>query len=409
MIEYQDFLTSKIATDIDRGHAGAVTLNPALKPHQRDIAQWAIRGGNRAIFADFGLGKTLIQVQIVSSLIEAIDGNGLIVCPLGVKQEFARDAGEFFGLDIPYVRTNDEARAAQKAGRRLVLTNYERVRDADVDPNRFQIASLDEASVLRNFGSKTYQEFLQLFKTVPYRFVATATPSPNRYKELIHYAAFLGVMDTALALTKFFQRDSTHARNLRLYPHREREFWLWVSSWAVFLTRPSDLGYDDTGYELPPLRVHQHRLAVDHRSAGFDPWGQGKLLRDAAISLSDAARERRESLNARIARAKAIMDAEPPDKHWIIWHDLEDERRAIEEAFPEAVTVYGSQDLDEREQRIIDFSDGKYRLLATKPTIAGSGCNFQRHCSGAIYLGVNYKFNDFCQSVHRLYRFLPDR
>jgi hypothetical protein len=216
-------------------------------------------------------------------------------------------------------------------------------------------------------------------------------------------------MDTGQALTRFFQRDSEKAGNLRLFPHKEREFWLWMSSWAVFLTKPSDLGYSDDGYDLPPMRLHEHRLAADHADAGFDGRGQGKLLRDASISLGDAAREKRDTLAVRIAQAKAIIDAADPAQHWILWHDLEDERRAIEAAFPEAVTVYGTQDLDEREQRIIDFSDGKYRILATKPVLAGSGCNFQRHCHAALYLGVGYKFNDFIQSVHRIYRFLQDQ
>lgn len=405
-MNYEAFLTSKIAGDVDRGHKGELSLNPALKDHQRAIAQWAIRGGNRAIFADFGLGKTLIQLQIVSALVGETGGDGLIICPLGVKQEFQRDARRFFGLEIPYVRTDTEASRVIAGGQHLMLTNYERVRDGAINPNLFTVTSLDEASVLRSFGSKTYQQFLTLFGDVPYKYVATATPSPNRYKELIHYAGFLGVMDTGQALTRFFQRDSEKAGNLTLYPHAERDFWLWLSTWAVFLTKPSDLGFSDDGYVLPELRLHRHRLDADHITAGFDTWGQGKLLRDAAVSLSDAARERRESLPARIARAKAVIDGDDPSRHWIIWHDLEDERRAIEAAFPEAVTVYGTQDLDVREQAVIDFSDGKTRLLGAKPIICGSGCNFQRYCSGAIFLGVNYKANDFMQAIHRIHRFL---
>jgi DNA modification methylase len=405
-VNYQDFLGSKVAMDVERGHAGDVDLNPCLKPHQRAICEWAIRGGNRAIFADFGLGKTLMQIQVVSSLLAEYEGSGLIICPLGVKQEFARDAASFFGITFEYIRSNEEHATAVDRGQRFFITNYERVRDDGIDPNRFTVVSLDEASVLRSFGSKTYQSFLTLFDDIKFKFVCTATPSPNRFKELIHYAGFLGVMDTGQALTRFFKRDSEQAGNLQLYPHKEREFWLWVSSWAAFLTKPSDLGFSDDGYDLPPLRLHEHRLQVDHAKAGFDSWGQGKLLRDAAISLQEAAREKRDSLPIRIAKAKAIIGADSPDRHWIIWHDLEDERHAIQAAFPEAVTVYGTQDLDERERAIADFSDGKFRILATKPIIAGSGCNFQRHCSGAIYLGVNYKFNDFIQSVHRLYRFL---
>lgn len=408
-MKYEDFLRSKVVVAPDRGAAMlADELAGCLKPHQRDIAAWAIRGGNRAVFASFGLGKTNIQVQILKAILEKFGGSGLIVCPLGVKGEFVRDARNFFGIEFVYVRTDEEYAAMFAAGHRFFLTNYERVRDGQLNPNRFCVVSLDEASVLRSFGSKTYQTFLGLFDEVRFKYVCTATPSPNRFKELIHYAGFLGVMDTGQALTRFFKRDSTQAGNLTIHPHKEREFWLWVSSWATFLTKPSDLGYDDTGYELPPLRLLQHRLAVDHGTAGFDSWGQGKLLRDAAISLRDGAREKRDSLEDRIAKAKEIIDAGEPDQHWIIWHDLEDERRAIEQAFDgyDIKTVYGTQDLDDREKAIADFSEGRYRILATKPVIAGSGCNFQRHCCSAIYLGVGYKFNDFIQSLHRLYRFL---
>lgn len=408
---YEQFLASKAVCAQDRGaEVTADRMNPVLFPHQRDIAAWAIRGGARAIFAAFGLGKTLIQIQIIESIISTAGGSGLIVCPLGVKAEFVRDARQFFGLSIEYIRTNAEYLEATERGQRYFVTNYERVRDGALDPNVFQAVSLDEASILRSFGSKTYQTFLDLFDRVPFKFVCTATPSPNRYKELIHYAGFLGVMDTGQALTRFFKRDSTSAGNLQIHPHKEHEFYLWLGTWATFINRPSDLGYSDDGYELPPLQVHLHRLPVDHGSAGFDSWGQGKLLRNAAVGVSDASREKRESLADRVRRAKEIVDAHPPDRHWIIWHDLEDERRAIEEAFSDPAyglrTVYGAQDLEEREQDIADFSDGKYRILATKPVIAGSGCNFQKHCHSAIYLGIGFKFNDWIQSVHRLQRFL---
>lgn len=399
---YRDFLKAKVRMAPSTGFDVALDdIHPMLKPHQRAVVQWAVRGGRRAIFKAFGLGKSMVQLEIVRLTLERAGGMGLIICPLGVRQEFKRDAAKL-GIETRFIRSADEIDPNFKG---IYLTNYESVRDGKLDPNLFTVVSLDEASVLRSYGSKTYQTFLTIFDQVRYRFVATATPSPNRYKELIHYAGFLGVMDTGQALTRFFQRDSTKANNLTLYPHKEKEFWLWLNSWAVMLQRPSDLGFDDTGYDLPEMTVHYHEVLTDLGNGGVDRDGQIRLMRDSATGIVDAAREKRDTLDARVAKMVEILDASPED-HFILWHHLEDERRAIAKAVPGVVSVYGTQDLDEREQAIIDFSDGKFRLLSTKPEIAGSGCNFQRHCHKAIFLGIGYEFNDFIQAVHRIQRFL---
>ncbi len=396
---YAEFLADKVRFDASFGHAvDPAAVHPIVKPHQRDIVTWAVAGGRRAVFAAFGLGKTFIQLEVLRLTLAHRGGRGLIVCPLGVRQEFIRGAAQL-GACATFVRSADEL---EDSG--IYVANYETIRDGRIDPNLFTAVSLDEASVLRSYGSKTYQTFLPLFDSVPYRFVATATPSPNRYKELIHYAGFLGVMDTGQALTRFFQRDSTKANNLTLYPHKVREFWLWLNTWAVFLQKPSDLGHSDEGYDLPPLDVRWHEIDVDHTTAAAGRDGQGHLFRGGVLSTVDAAREKRHTLPARVAKACELV-AESPADHFILWHDLEDERRAIKAAIPEAVEVYGSQDLDEREQRVIDFADGRHRILATKPSLCGSGCNFQRHCHRAIFVGVGFSFNDFIQSVHRLQRF----
>ena len=288
----------------------------------------------------------------------------------------------------------------------ILITNYERVRDGDIDPKYFTATSLDEASVLRSFGSKTYQTFLDKFKGIPYKLVATATPSPNRYKELIHYAGYLEIMDTGQALTRFFQRDSTKANNLTLYPNMEDEFWLWVSSWALFITRPSDINsdYSDDGYVLPQLEIRWHELPIHYgESAEMD--GQMSLFEDAAAGLKEAARVKRESILERVEKMKEIVDNEP-ENSFVLWHDLEDERHAIKKALPETVDIYGSQDYEIREKRVVDFSQGKTRLFTTKKSLSGSGCNFQRYCHREIFLGIDYEFNDFIQAVHRCYRFL---
>lgn len=402
---YLQFLREKIQLARHSGFDVPLEqVNPALKPHTRDIVRWMVKGGSRACFASFGLHKTATQLEVLRLIGLHRPGLRLQVLPLGVRQEFFREAAERFAgdcaIDLRFIRTDAEI----DDERTIYLTNYESVREGKLTPSLFRATSLDEASILRSFGSKTYQEFLPAFAPVEFKFVATATPDPNRYKELIHYAGYLGIMDTGQALTRFFQRDSTQAGNLTLYPHKEREFWLWVASWAVFVTKPSDLGHSDEGYVLPALDVRWHELASDYSAAGADRDGQGLLIQDVAMSLPAAAREKRESLPQRVAKVKGLIDESPAD-HFIVWHDLEDERHAIQAAIPEAVSVWGSQDLEEREARIIGFSDGQHRVLSTKPIIAGSGCNFQRHCRREIFAGVGHKFNDFIQAVHRTYRF----
>lgn len=399
---YLQFLRAKIDIAPNLGfEIDPSEVNPILKPHQRDIVCWAVKGGRRAIFAAFGLGKSLMQIEVLRIIKTRVGGPVLIVLPLGVRQEFLRDGG-MVGVNFKFIRREEEMDPEDSG---FYLTNYESIRDGKLNPKLFTAISLDEASVLRSYGSLTYQSFLTLFHDVRFRFVATATPSPNRHKELIHYAGFLGIMDTGQALTRFFQRDSTQANNLTLYPHHEREFWLWLHSWAIFLQKPSDLGYSDEGYDLPALHVIWHEIPVDHTLVEADRDGQIPLFQDSAMGLKQAAEAKRSSLDARVSKLREILDDDPAS-HYILWHDLEDERRAIKRAVPNATEIYGSLDLDVREQRVIDFSEGRLKYLASKPEISGSGCNFQRFCHKAIFLGIGYKFNDFIQSIHRIYRFL---
>lgn len=567
-VEYSEFLAAKVATAPQFGFEVAdADVSPILKPHQRAAVRWMVRGGRRACFASFGLGKTMIQQETVRLVRDRVDGRGLITIPLGVRQEFFRD-GQRLGHDWRFIRSIEEAE--NPAG--LYLTNYETIREGKLDPRHFSVASLDEAAVLRGFGgTKTFREFMRLFAgddggtgqssaRVPYRFVATATPSPNEYIELLSYAAYLGIMQVSEAKTRFFKRDSTKADTLTIHPHKIKEFWLWVASWALFIQTPSDLGFDDEGYVLPPMQVHWHELPCGHANAGAERDGQSRLFRNAALGVVDAAREKRDSLPARLAKLHELRAIDPA-AHRIIWHDLEAEREAIEDALPvraygqwlefkdgnsralelyerhysarqyadgrerkllcgpgeklvllnrsmdalfawrkfiddsgqqgvncavfrneggtrssdlirEACaiarlrwpgerfytyvdptkvsaevpgysfrragwhscgvtqagqlilefrpgqrvpeipvqiacrTVFGSQDLETREQHIIDFADGKIQELAAKPVMLGSGCNLQRHCSWAVFLGIGFKFSELIQAIHRLHRFL---
>lgn len=376
-----------------------------------------IDGNHLYLLGDFTVThNTVIQLETVRLAAEHVGGRGLIVLPLGVRQEFRRDAVERLGWPEPpkFIRRIEEAGPTG-----VYLTNYETVRDGKLDPRLFQASSLDEASVLRGFGgTKTFREFMALFAGddrrdrsqrvvsdgIRFRFVATATPSPNDYIELLAYSAYLGIMDVPAAKTRFFKRNSEKADQLTLLEHKEEEFWLWVSSWALFIQKPSDLGFSDDGYQLPQIDVRWHEVASDNRLAGTEKDGQGRLFANAAISIQDSAREKRNSLPDRIEKLMSLR-AEDPAAHRVIWHDLEAERRAIEASVPGVVSVYGSQDLDEREASVRAFSDGEIAELAAKPVMLGSGCNLQRHCAWAVFLGIGHKFNDLIQAIHRLQRF----
>ncbi|UOB16605.1 DNA methyltransferase [Abyssalbus ytuae] len=420
MQPYDTFLKNKIKISKPSGFNIDISeVSDQLKPHNKLMVKWMVEGGKRACFASFGLHKTVTQLEVIRLVLERTGGKGLIIIPLSVQQEFKRDALEIlkWKKEPVFIRQNNQAKEDG-----IYLTNYESVRDGKLDPREFNVSSLDEASVLRGLGgSKTFREFMRLFTgdegpngnrrnsdTIHYRFVATATPSPNDYIELLAYADFLGEMDVSQAKTRFFKRDSTKADKLTLHKHKEEEFWLWVASWALFVSKPSDITgniADDKGYILPEIQINWHEIETDHSKAGTDEKGQVRMFKDAAIGIQDSAREKRDSLHLRINKMLNLRK-EDIEAHRIIWHDLESERIAIEKSINSVVSIYGKQQYNLREQAIIDFSNGKIKELAAKPVIAGSGCNFQRHCHWAIYLGIGFKFNDFIQSVHRIQRFL---
>lgn len=402
---YDEFLRSKIAIAQDSGFNVELSeINDILKPHQKDAVRWAIHGGCRAIFASFGLGKTVIQLEILRLILQKEGGKALIVTPLNIVDEFFNDAEKLLNnLPLQYVKNQEEIDSSTAS---ILITNYERVRDGNINLNTFTACSLDEASVLRSYGSKTYQEFLPKFKNVKYKFVATATPSPNKYKELIHYAAFLGVMDSGQSLTRFFKRDSTKANKLTIYPHKEKEFWAWISSWGLFITKPSDVNpsYSDEGYDLPDLKIIYHKVEADHSTAGSEDDGQIKMFRDAAMGLKEAAKEKHDSIPVRVNKTLEILKNNP-DEHFILWHNLEAERYALQKAVPQAGFVFGSQDIEKNVEITRRFKNGKLQYLATKPDISAQGGNMQYHCHKCIFVGIDYKFNDFIQAVHRIYRF----
>ncbi|OPY78268.1 MAG: DNA methylase [Syntrophorhabdus sp. PtaU1.Bin153] len=419
-MEYQEFLRNKVVPteqfgfDIDRSE-----VNPLLKPHQVDSVVWAVKGGRRALFQSFGLGKTFEQLEIVRITRNKAGGMGLIIMPLGVRGEFLRDAAKL-GITVKFVRRIEDCEDPEG----IYLTNYETIRDGKMDPTRFTVCSLDEAGCLRGFGgTKTFREFMAKLagddhtgvrtEGVKYRFVATATPSPNEFIEILAYAAYLDILDVSQGKTRFFKRDSTKADKLTIHKHKEKEFWLWVSSWALFLQKPSDLGYDDTGYDLPPLETVWHEVKTDHSTAGYERNGQGRLLANSAIGVSEAAREKRASLGNRILELRSIMaqDRMAYDQI-VIWVDLDAEQRAVEKELQEQgvsySSIYGSLDIDEKERRMNLWREGHTVALISKPVMLGAGVNLQQ-ANRAVFFGISFKFYAFIQSVHRIHRFLQTR
>lgn len=402
--EYVEFLENKIVVAEEYGFEPDGIIGDLL-PHAKPITKWCLKGGRRAIFASFGLTKTVMQLELAYQCIRKENKPFLICMPLGVVGEFKRDNKEFFNaeLDLEYITDTDEISSYEK---KIYVTNYERVRKGDIDPSKFCGVSFDEASILRNLATETTNYILTYFKKVKYRFVATATPTPNDYIEILNYADFLGVIDRGHALTRFFKRDSTSAGNLTLYENKEQEFWQWVSTWAVFINKPSDLGFSDEGYNLPKLHIHEIEVENLTDDVILNKKGEPVLFKDVTKSLVDVSREKADTVELRVNKTFEIV-SQKPNENWILWHHRESERTAIEKKFKsfDLRSVYGSQKNQDKEDLLIGFSNGEYKVLSTKPVIAGSGCNFQHVCHNIVFVGIDYKFNDFIQALHRVFRF----
>jgi len=403
---YDEFLRAKIRlAPADGFDVDPAEINPLLKPHVQVAVRWAIAGGRRAAFMRFGMQKTTWHIETMRLTLPRAEGPALIVLPLGARLSFFRDAERYF-TGLQAVRLNFIREDADLDRAAINLTNVESVREGKIDPRRYGCTTFDEGDILRNMATKTFWTFTERAKQIRYRHVGTATPDPREYAELLAFAGYLDIMDVGQARTRFFKRNSEKADELTIHPHKEKEFWLWVASWALFLQRPSDLdpAYSDEGYDLPPLDIRWHEIASDHRRASAERDGQLRLLHNTALGVSGSAREKRDSLVSRVAKMMEIR-AEAPSAHRLIWHDLEDERRAIERAIPGIAAVYGTQDLALRERHLTDFAEGSIQELAGKPVMIGAGGNYQHHCWWAIFLSIGWKFKDFIQAVHRIQRY----
>lgn len=413
--KYFDFLSSKIKVAPKKGvKIDPSVLHPSGKPHQNLIIQWAIELGAALIGPDCGLGKTHITLDMAKILHGMFGGKYLVVTELGAADTFVSDdpeVGEGMRMGIPceYVTCQAEAMASECY---VVVTNYERVRNGEFDFAGFKGVFLDEGNYIKNIGSETTDSLAKELVKVQYKYILTATPSPNEHLELVNYAHVLGISDRGQILTRYFKRNPKKAGELTLYDLHRDEFWLWVRSWCIMITLPGDLpGCSNEGYLLPDLQVHWHELDFDtHVSGSITRDGQEQMFANAATSLPDAARIKRESIEIRIAAALNLLNGpnHNPDDHWLIWHHQEEERKSLNKAFKghqSYADLYGSLDAKTREKRIVAFTKGQLQLLATKPSISGVGCNFQRHCHKNILLGVDHDFDAFYQLYKRTLRF----
>ena len=354
-------------------------LHPALHEWQARGVAWAIRTGRAALFWDCGMGKTIAQVEWA----RRSAATSLIVTPLSVAQQTVREAAK---IDCPaeYVRSQGEV-----TGPGVWVTNYEMVER--FNPEAFGAVVLDESSILKSYDGATRTMLIRHFAPVPYRLACTATPAPNDVAELTNHAEFLGVASRAEMLSAYFVHDE---KSWRLKGHAAGAMWDWVSGWAMALRRPSDIGGDDTGYNLPELKIVTHLLPVNEPP-------EGQLFATELGGVSGRAQVRRQTLCARVERAAQLAD---DGEQWIIWCGLNDEASGVANLISDAVNVEGSWAPDRKAETLLSFADGEFRVLVTKPTIAGFGMNFQS-CARMAFLGLSDSYEQYYQAIRRCWRY----
>jgi len=381
---YESFLASKRELAVPVGFECA-NVSDRLFPFQRDIVRWACARGRAAIFADCGLGKTPMQLEWARQVHHHTGRRVLILAPLAVSSQTQRE-GEKFGIDVTACRSGTDVRDG------INVTNYERLHL--FDPESFGGIVLDESSILKGFDGTMRKQITDFARAIHYRLACTATPAPNDLIEITNHAEFLDVMSGKEILALFFKQDGNTTHAWRLKGHAREDFWRWMASWSVALRKPSDLGYDDDAFKLPPLEMHEQVVAARPVA--------GELFATHATSLADVRAAQRESLAERVERCAALVNesTEP----WIVWCNLNAEADALVRAIPGAVNVQGSDSAEDKESALLDFVAGNVRVLVSKPTICGFGMNFQ-NCANVAFVGLSYSYEQFYQAIRRCWRF----
>lgn len=386
--DYSEFLAGKLALTVPSGFEPA-RMPGTLFDFQMDLVAWALRCGKSAIFASTGLGKTRMQLEWSRQVVRHTHGRVLILAPLAVAAQTVAE-GALLGLDVALCRSGADVRPG------ISVANYERLHLFDA--SAFAGVVLDESSCIKHHNSKTLAQLIASFERTPYRLCATATPAPNDWTELGTHAEFLGICYREEMLAEFFCHDGGETSVWRLKGHARQHFWRWVASWGAMVRTPDDIGRDGAAYKLPPLNVHHHIHKVTSESI----YGMGELFPRDSMSLSERRDAKKSSISERVQGLAALVNdsAEP----WVVWCDLNAEADALAESIPDAVEVRGSDTIDEKEERLVGFAEGRHRVLISKQSICGWGLNWQ-HCARMAFVGMNDSFEGYFQAVRRCWRF----
>lgn len=397
----QEFLEHKSVKAKRHGFEVSLdSIHPMLFDWQRMIVQWALSIGSAALFQECGTGKTIEQIEWIRHVQMHTRKPVLIVCPLAVAHQTIAE-GVKIGVPIRYVKDSGEAFATSDT---ILITNYDRLKEFTNFAQYLGGVVSDESSILKNYTGKTKRMMMEMFAPVPYKLCCTATPAPNDHLELGNHADYLGVMPSNEMISRWFINDTMRAGGYRLRRNGADAFWRWVTSWAICISKPSDIGYSDEGFELPELRLHEEVVGVDHSRAWeqMDKYGQRKLTLDDKPSATNMWREKKATLKERCERARERFE-EYPNEAWALWCDTDAEADCLKELFPQAIEVRGSQKTKVKEERLDAFSRGDAQIIITKPDIAGFGLNWQ-HCHKTS-LTVTYSFEKVYQVLRRFYRF----
>lgn len=386
MNAYEKFLLDKSIAAVPTGIKNVPALNPRMFNYQADVTRWALLRGRAALFEDCGLGKTLQELEWAKQVTNYTKEPVIIMAPLAISVQHEFEA-EKFGYDVTMCATDSDVRDG------INITNYEKIHK--FDPKKFKGACLDESGILKNFDGKTRNLVIEYFCRTQFRLAGTATPAPNDFMELGNHAEFLGVMTRSEMLATFFVHDGGDTSKWRIKGHAQNEFWKWVCTWAVNLRKPSDLGYSDEGFELPPLNIKEIAVDSEQKIDGY-------LFAMPASSLKERRDARRSSLSERVAATVALCKDSP--EQWIIWCDLNSESKQITAALPDAVEITGSDTDEHKVGAIRRFLNGTIRKLVTKPSMFGHGLNLQC-CHNIIACGLSDSWESYYQFVRRCWRF----